>query len=117
MNKFLILLPAAAALTGCASHRTAPEMPAQERPRMAREAEAEEYSPRTLIIFYDAEVGKAPLLKAVKRLKAEVMYDYKNFNGIAIALPEGSDIHEAMRQLQQVKGVLQVNRDRIMRLD
>ena len=37
-----------------------------------------------LIIFYDAQTGSAPLLKAVKASGASLIYEYKNLNGIAI---------------------------------
>lgn len=73
-------------------------------------------SPSTLIIWYDAsgKDSKKALLKAVKDYKAELIYDYKNFNGIAIRIPDGSNINDAITYFQKVKGVLQVNRDHIM---
>lgn len=74
-------------------------------------------SPSTLIIGYDAAVGKKPLMKAVKARKAKVIYDYKNFNSIAIRIAKGDDIQQAQEDLQKVKGVLSVERDRIMKLD
>lgn len=73
----------------------------------------------TLIIWYDATKrrNKKALLKAVRKYKAKVIYDYKNFNGIAIKIPDGSDINSAITYFQKVKGVLQVSRDQIMHLD
>jgi len=87
-----------------------PSLPPYRRPPK------EMFSPSTLIILYDASVGKKPLLKAVKKLKAEVIYDYKMINGIAIRIADGTDIEETRRQLMKVKGVVRVNRDRVMQL-
>lgn len=76
-------------------------------------------SPSTLIIWYDSSKKsyKKHLLKAVRSYKAEIIYDYKSFNGIAIKIPNGADINDAIKYFQKVKGVLCVNRDRIMHLD
>lgn len=52
-------------------------------------------------------------MKAVKAYKATVLYDYKNFNGIAIKIPEGTSLEAAIEYFKKVKGVLQVNRDGI----
>ena len=35
------------------------------------------------IVMYDEKVGKAPLQKAVKAYKCEVIYDYNIINGMA----------------------------------
>lgn len=76
----------------------------------------EMYSPDRLIIMYDEEVGKEPLLKAVKEYEAEIIYDYSIIPGIAIRIPEGTDIRKAMAFFKKVKGVVSVERDRIYRL-
>ena len=76
-----------------------------------------QYSPSTLIIFYDAEIGKEPLLEAIKKYEAQVIYDLKLMNSITIKIPEGSNIEVAIQYFNNIKGVLQVNRDSIMQLD
>jgi len=86
--------------------------PPQQRPI----GDADLYSPSTLIIHYDAAIGKQPLFHAVKKRKAEVVYDYRSFNAIAIRLHKNDNIHKAMEQLKKVKGVLQVSRDRKVQL-
>jgi|GEM_PF-3913242 len=77
----------------------------------------EQYSPSTLIIFYDGSVGKEPLLQAVEKYKAEIIYDYKNFNSIAIRIPDGVSIQDAIGYFSKVEGVISVNRDAIYHLD
>ena len=46
----------------------------------------------TLIIFYDSEIGSERLMNAVREYGAKIVYEYRNFNGIAIKLPNGTDI-------------------------
>lgn len=71
------------------------------------------YSPNTLIIMYDSEVGKEPIVKAIKRYGAEVIYDYNIIPGMAIRIPDGKDIRDAAVYFRKVKGVLSVERDAI----
>ena len=77
----------------------------------------EEFSPTTLIIFYDAGIGKEPLLKAIEDYHATVIYDLKIMKSISIKIPDGTKIEDAIDYFNKVEGVLQVNRDRIRRLD
>ena len=78
--------------------------------------EGEMFSPSTLIISYDSEVGTTALDKAINEYGAEVIYRYNNINAVAIRIPDGKDIHEAIDHFRQVVGVTAVNRDRKMRL-
>ena len=76
----------------------------------------EEFAPVTLIISYDTIVGTAPLDSAITAYRAEVIYRYRIINALAIRIPDGKDIHEAIRHFEKVEGVLAVNRDRIYHL-
>lgn len=79
--------------------------------------EDEEFvSPTNLIIMYDAEVGKDALLKAVKEYGAELLYDYSLITGIAIKIPDGKHILEAIEYFNKIKGVTAVERDHIYHL-
>ena len=73
-------------------------------------------SPTNLIIMYDAEIGKVTLLQAVKDYGAELLYDYRIISGIAIKIPEGKHILEAIAYFSKVKGVTAVERDHIYHL-
>lgn len=118
----MLLLGLAACRAGGAP---APQVQAQQvRPRFYNPADTaaaqpagQLYSPRSLIIMYDGPRGKKSLLKAVKKYGARLMYDYTIINGVAIELPEGSDVHRARAWFQKVKGVVSVNYDRIYQLD
>jgi len=64
----------------------------------------------TLIIFYDEKPGKKQLLDSVSRYGGEVIYDYKNFNSLAVKIankPKADAIH----YFGGLDGVLQVNLD------
>ena len=81
-----------------------------------RDIEQDMYAPRTLIIVYDAEVGKAALDTTIDAYGAEVIYHYNIINAIAIRIPEDKDINAAIDHFKRVEGVTTVNRDRIMQL-
>ena len=70
----------------------------------------------TLIIFYDPETGSERLMKAVREYGAKIVYEYRNFNGIAIKLPNGTDMEKAVSHFRMVKGVLSAEADRRMQL-
>lgn len=70
----------------------------------------------TLIIMYDKAKGKKSLMRAIRKWKAQMLYDYKNFNGIAISLPTTCGEQEAIQYFRNVKGVLSVQKDRKMQL-
>ncbi|WP_308861216.1 hypothetical protein [Neisseria mucosa] len=70
----------------------------------------------TLIIFYDPETGSERLMNAVREYGAKIVYEYRNFNGIAIKLPNGTDMEKAASHFRTVKGVLSAEADRRMQL-
>jgi len=70
------------------------------------------YDLHSLIISYDVEVGKKPLKRAIKRKKCEIMYDYKNFNMIAVRLPDNFPLAEAEEYFRNVRGVIHVGKNR-----
>lgn len=69
-----------------------------------------------LIIFYDSAIGKEKLLEAVKEYGSEVLYEYKNFNSIAVTVPPGYTVSKTIRFYKKVRGVLSVSEDRKMEL-
>ena len=71
-------------------------------------------SPTNLIIMYDPEIGKGPLLSAVQSYGAKIIYEYGIISGIAIKVP--GDIIQAIAFFANVKGVTAVERDHIYHL-
>lgn len=74
------------------------------------------HSDNTLIIFYEGNGGKKSLMSAVKNYGATVICDYGSMNGVAIKLPQGKNVDEAKAHFEKVKGVVQVNYDKILQL-
>lgn len=104
------------ALSACSSQKRV----AAEKTKTLRSPEiiaGQEYSPSTLIVFYDATIGKQSLLRAAKKMKCDVIYDYNIVNAVALRIAEGENINEVAEKLKKVKGVVSVQRDRIMHLD
>ena len=75
-----------------------------------------EHSSNVFLIMYDAEIGKDPLLKAIKEYKCEIVYDYGIINGMALKKPENKTLEETMQYFKTVKGVTNVEYDHIIRL-
>lgn len=69
-----------------------------------------------LIIFYDSATGKEGLLEAVKEYGSEVLYEYKNFNSIAVTVPPKHTVAKAIQFYKKAKGVLAVSEDRKVEL-
>ena len=76
----------------------------------------QEHSPDVFLIMYDAEIGKEPLLKAIKEYKCEIIYDYGIINGMALKKPEYRTLEETMRYFKTVKGVTNVEYDHVIHL-
>ena len=75
-----------------------------------------EHSPDVFLITYDADIGKDPILKAVKEYKCEIVYDYSIIPGMAIKKPGDRTLEETMQLFRTVKGVKTVEYDHIIRL-
>ncbi len=89
---------------------TAPVAGAQKLPPVVQQAES-----RVLIIMYDGNIGSETLIKAADEYGAEIIYRYDNINGIAVRVPDGKSMPEAMKYFQAVEGVLSVSIDRPVR--
>ena len=111
MNTRALLLVCLSMLTAC----TAPQPAATAAPS-ALSAQPEQAANRVLIVLYDPAVGAEPLLQAVREMQAELVYRYTNINGIAARIPPQQEMEQAIRRLERVPGVLQVQRDQIMQL-
>ena len=72
---------------------------------------------RTLIIYYDRSIGKQALLNFVRIKQCNLIYNYVNFNAIAIRLAPQLDKKKTINELREMKGVLQVAEDRVLHLD
>ena len=55
-------------------------------------------------------------MNAVREYRAKIVYEYRNFNGIAIKLSNDTDMEKAASHFRTVKGVLSAEADRRMQL-
>ena len=110
MNIRVLLLACLAMLTACAAP------PPTAAPRALSAQPEQQAANRVLIVLYDPAVGAEPLLQAVHEMQAELVYRYTNINGIAARIPPQQEMEQAIRRLERVPGVLQVQRDQIMQL-
>ena len=76
----------------------------------------QEHSPTVFLVMYDEKTGKEPLLKAIRKYKAEIKYDYKLIHGMALKKPDDKTLEETMQYFRGVKGVTNVDYDHIYRL-
>jgi hypothetical protein len=111
MKRKILLVLALGFFTCCPAQNVLPRSARMEADTVQR------YSSHTLIIFYGGKKSKSRLLKAVRRYGAKPIYVYNNFSGMAICLPEGKKLEEAIAYFRKVKGVVSVNRDYVYKLD
>ncbi len=76
-----------------------------------------EYSPSTIIVSYDPEVGKENLVRAVQESCAEIVYDHKIITAMTIRKPHSMTLDEAIGFFGKVKGVVSVEKDYIYHVD
>ena len=56
----------------------------------------QQYSPNILIICYQPDIGREPLLKKIKEYNAEIINDLKIMKSISIKIPENKEIEDAI---------------------
>lgn len=75
------------------------------------------YTPSVLIAYYEPTVGSAALKAAIAEMGASIVYDYQNFNAVALRLPPNVSPQKAIGTLSEIKGVLSVQPDGKVELD
>lgn len=118
MKRYFILLKlsiliAVLSLTSCKTRQVVEQ--SMPNPFIERKY-VPEHSPNVFLVMYDAEVGREPLMKAIKEYNCEIVYDYRSFNGMALKKSEEKTLEETMQYFRRVKGVLTVEYDHIIRL-
>lgn len=74
-------------------------------------------SERTLLVFYEAQNGKNNVLEAAKRKNAQIIYDYRYINAVALRIAPGTNMNKMIRFFSKTPGVLSVQRDQLMQLE
>lgn len=88
-------------------------MPTSHHPNAATRSNTRAYDDSTLIIFYDAQIGKQALLAVANKIGAEIIHKYNMLNGIAVRIPHNQNIEQAAEYFGNVQGVLSVQRNGI----
>ena len=77
-------------------------------------------SSSVVLVSVDRDLKRTGIEEICRKYHLSVVYDYKNFNMYALKtenpLPDG-DMEELIRQLSEEKGILSVERDRMMTVD
>ncbi|MFZ7234901.1 hypothetical protein [Avibacterium avium] len=99
-------------LLGCVNQASAQDIATAQTSSL--QVEQASSATHDFIIFYDRTLTNAPqLIVASQKLGAELLYEYQNFNAIAVHIPEHLDLSTRVAQLN---GVLQVNPSQMMLL-
>ena len=70
-----------------------------------------------LIIFYDkTQTNTEQLVEQGKKWHLELVYDYRNLNGLAIRVPNKNDVESVKEAYRNMKGVLSIKEDQINQL-
>ena len=96
--------------SGCAANRDSTDKVVAEQSAGTR------YSKNTLMVFYDAHIGKEPLLNAFKKMNCKVLHEYRLSCGFAIKVPDKMSLRKTAKRLSKVHGVTYVTRDQIQKL-
>lgn len=75
--------------------------------------EKEIHTGRILLVYIDSSVGDMALRETAKKLKADIIYEYKYANALALNLSENKKKTEAIKKrLLKTKGVIKVIEDK-----
>lgn len=72
---------------------------------------------RVLLVYYDPSIGADPLLEAIRKDNAEVLYSYHFINALAINLNAKTKTEKAIKRFSKVKGVINVLIDKTVQCD
>jgi len=111
-----LLVLAIMALSSCRAKQQVVATATRNIPTPVEHGHVQEHSPSVLLVMYDAEVGKQPLLEAIKDYGCEIVYDYHMINGMALKKPDDKTLDETMQHFRRIKGVLTVDYDYIYHL-
>ena len=79
----------------------------------ARTEKADKANGKTVIVYYDSSIGTDAIEKFIKKNAIEVLYRYNNIHGYALKLQNDKQ----RTALENTKGVLSVQDDKVIQLD
>lgn len=105
MKAYVLPVMIATALSGC---QTATMPYPSTTP-----ATLEQTAAQTLLIMFDNNVDQVALNNVLQRYGAKVTHQYPSLNGMAVYLPVGTNISQAMQAIKAVSGVKNVEKDSV----
>ena len=75
------------------------------------------FKPDVLIVSCESAESKQMVLDKASEIGAELVYDYQNFNMVAIRKPQGATLAETVDLFKGINGVLNVVEDQMCQLD
>ncbi len=113
MKKFALVCVSIPLLLAACQSTVMPIPTSAPTPKPTPKPTLEQTVSQTLIIMYNPSSGKQALLKAVADHQATIVHEYNSLNGMAIHLPAGTDMNQAIKDFGQVLGVVSVEKDTI----
>lgn len=109
MMKYLTLFASALCLIACGK----PPSTAIQQGAVSQQAQESQ----VFIIFYDkTQTNTKQLVEQGRKWHVELVYDYRNLNGLAIRIPNKNDVESVKEAYRKMKGVLSIEKDQINQL-
>ena len=113
MKKFALACVSIPLLLAACQSTVMPIPTSAPTPKPTPNSTLEQTVSQTLIIMYNPSSGRQALLKAVADHQATIVHEYSILNGMAIRLPVGTDINQAIKDFGQVLDGVRVEKDTI----
>lgn len=89
----------------------------QPMTEVSRDSSIGRFDPKVVMVSYDPGVGKTALYSAADRVGGKIVYDYVNFNMLAIEKPDSMAMSRAVEYFSTVDGVINAVPDQMCELD
>lgn len=116
-NIFLFIFIFGLIISGCAPKKQVQQAEPEVIAKPIIKPPVESEVSKTLIIYYDKEIGNTYLLKAAEEYGATIIYRYNALHGLSLRIPDGKSVTGAITYFKKVKGVTSVHRNQIHTLD
>ena len=83
----------------------------------SRDSSIGRFNPKVVMVSYDQGVGKTTISAAADRVGGKIVYDYANFNMLAIEKPDSMSMSRAVEYFSSIEGVLNAVPDQMCELN
>lgn len=64
-----------------------------------------------IIIYYETGINLSNLKTEISKYGGKIIYEYKNFNALAVEIPQNKSVEQSIEHFKKQEGVLNVNAD------